>query len=659
MRSKIISAAIVVLIVALSAFLSFREDRTQRDNKPVQVHSMDVTLELARQDAVKVTELIQVEIPEGNRNHGIFRTLPVSSRRPARMAEAPFLHVLEAAIDGKPCRTDDLKAHFGTENVTVYLRDKKAWLAPGMHAFKLVYEMTGMTGFAPEEDSIRWNVTGAGWERGVLAASCTIVPAEGAPLSHGLAFLGSAGSTDSPVDFAEAKRGDKTCFVFTAKTPVRQGHHFTVGASFPKGTVPEPALYRPEEDRLFTGLCAGTCLLSLLLSFFLWWRWGRDPKKAPVAPLFTPPRLPQRLDGKRQAPNLSPAQVHYLANDCRLDSKGLGALFLSLDAKGRCQLSGNAKEGYSVTRLAPSPNQQIPLSPEEEAALEKLPEGTTAISKDNASLLQDIKSACSKALDKDFGTQFLDGFRLRFASFAVPLFLLAAIQLFHTQLARVLGPAWPSFPWNALKLVGALFAFAALLPFMAPRQIDMAKPLHWLTFPMQLIFAFLILPLIVLPTDSVIAAIFSPVQTILPSSTPLQAACFFGAMLWPFLFAPFMQSKTRELADLQTAIAGFGMYIKAAEAPRLNTMNPPEENIALYTKMLPYASALGLEKAWARRFENKLASFREKSSVHHVGFVYHNFSPDGFSSAVSSSCSTSSSGGGAGSGGGGGGGGGC
>ena len=129
----------------------------------------------------------------------------------------------------------------------VLFRDKKAWLAPGMHAFKLVYEMTGMTGFAPEEDSIRWNVTGAGWERGVLAASCTIVPAEGAPLSHGLAFLGSAGSTDSPVDFAEAKRGDKTCFVFTAKTPVRQGHHFTVGASFPKGTVPEPALYRRKE----------------------------------------------------------------------------------------------------------------------------------------------------------------------------------------------------------------------------------------------------------------------------------------------------------------------------------------------------------------------------------------------------------------------------
>ena len=247
MRSKIISAAIVVLIVALSAFLSFREDRTQRDNKPVQVHSMDVTLELERKNAVMVTKLLQVKIPQGNRNLGIFRTLPVSSRFPARMAEAPFLHVLEASIDGMPCRTDDVKAHFGSQNVTVYLQDKEAWLAPGMHSFRLVYEMTGMIGFGQDEDRIFWNVTGSGWERGVLASTCTLVPAEGAPLSHGKAYLGYAGSTDSPVDFAKTERDGRTCFVFTAKTRVMHGQHFSVGAAFPKGTVPEPALYRRKE----------------------------------------------------------------------------------------------------------------------------------------------------------------------------------------------------------------------------------------------------------------------------------------------------------------------------------------------------------------------------------------------------------------------------
>ena len=80
---------------------------------------------------------------------------------PARLAEAPLLRVLEASIDGRPCRTDDLKAHFGTQNVTVNLRGKKAWLSPGRHVFRLVYEMTDMIGFGKKEDGILWIVTGS------------------------------------------------------------------------------------------------------------------------------------------------------------------------------------------------------------------------------------------------------------------------------------------------------------------------------------------------------------------------------------------------------------------------------------------------------------------------------------------------------------------
>ncbi len=60
------------------------------------------------------------------------------------------------------------------------------------------------------------------------------------------------------------------------------------------------------------------------------------------APLFSPPSLPSRLAGRQgKAPSarLSPAQVHYLVNDCELESPGLATLFLSLARKGRCRLS--------------------------------------------------------------------------------------------------------------------------------------------------------------------------------------------------------------------------------------------------------------------------------------------------------------------------------
>ena len=84
---------------------------------------------------------------------------------------------------------------------------------------------------------------------------------------------------------------------------------------------------------MFTGLCAGDCLLSILLSLSLWWRWGRAPKKVPAAPLFAPPRLPKRLAGQGQPPGLSPAQRQYLANDCQPHSSSLVALFLRCTAR--------------------------------------------------------------------------------------------------------------------------------------------------------------------------------------------------------------------------------------------------------------------------------------------------------------------------------------
>ena len=106
---------------------------------------MDVVLQLHRDNRITVTERLQVEMLDGT-SHCIYRSLRVAARPPVRKAEAPLLKVLEASIDGVPCRTDDLKARFGTQNVDVYLRDGKRQLAPGIHAFTLVYEMTDVIG---------------------------------------------------------------------------------------------------------------------------------------------------------------------------------------------------------------------------------------------------------------------------------------------------------------------------------------------------------------------------------------------------------------------------------------------------------------------------------------------------------------------------------
>ena len=582
-----------------------RPSRQRGQDRPVQVHAMDVLLQLHRDSRVTVAERLQVEMLDGT-SHGIYRSLPVAARPPVRKAEAPLLRVLEASIDGVPCRTDDLKARFGTQNVAVYLREGKRTLAPGIHAFTLVYEMTGVIGFGTKEDWIAWNVTGSGWDNGVLAASCTIVPAEGAPLGSRKAFLGYRNTQDSPVDLGEATLDGRTCCVYRARGPVKRYQDFTVFAGFPKGAVPEPALYRPEEDTDFTFQCAAACAFSLALSLFLWLCWGRDPKPGPRAPLFAPPSLPRRLagrQGKDPSARLSPAQVHYLANDCELESPGLAALFLSLARKGRCRLSGNARTGYGIERIEPAQDEDTePLSREEEAALAALPQGPVAVGKKSQEVLLGVKTACLNALAEDFPSLFREARLLRFIAFAVPLCLLACIQLCHTQLMRCFGPAWPGYPWNAVKLIIALLVSGTLLSFLLPRQNALGRAWKWLRSVALLLAGSFLVAGLFLPIPVLKDTFLPPLAGILPNATPLQRTLFFAAMLWPVLIGPLMQSKSRELALLQDQIAGLALYLKAAEVPRLNALNPPEEDLALYAKLLPYASALELEEAWARRF---------------------------------------------------------
>ncbi|MBR4423459.1 MAG: hypothetical protein IKS68_04470 [Mailhella sp.] len=63
------------------------EETSHMDDHAVRVRSMDVVLELHRDNRVTVTERLQAEILD-SRCSGLHRTLNLSPRTPVRMAEA-------------------------------------------------------------------------------------------------------------------------------------------------------------------------------------------------------------------------------------------------------------------------------------------------------------------------------------------------------------------------------------------------------------------------------------------------------------------------------------------------------------------------------------------------------------------------------------------
>lgn len=140
------------------------------------------------------------------------------------------------------------------------------------------------------------------------------------------------------------------------------------------------------------------------------------------------------------------------------------------------------------------------------------------------------------------------------------------------------------------------------------------------------------------------------------------------------VFMKIMSAYTREGRKVIDQIEGFKLYLSTAERHIYDSMNPPEENLQLFEKFLPYAVALGVENRWSDRFKNQLELAESKgyqpsyyrfsgSSNDSLGVMSSSLA-SGLSSTVASastppsSSSGGSSGGGFSGGGGGGGGGG-
>lgn len=147
-------------------------------------------------------------------------------------------------------------------------------------------------------------------------------------------------------------------------------------------------------------------------------------------------------------------------------------------------------------------------------------------------------------------------------------------------------------------------------------------------------------------------------------------------MIIQIIFMRIIKAYSLEGRMMADKILGFKMYMETTEKNQLNLLNPPEENIQLFEKYLPYAIALGIENAWSDRFkkivEESIAngyrpsylSMSQHNSFSEGSQSFASVFGSGLSNTVSSAStppsSSSSSGGGGGgfSGGGGGGGGG-
>jgi uncharacterized membrane protein YgcG len=89
---------------------------------------------------------------------------------------------------------------------------------------------------------------------------------------------------------------------------------------------------------------------------------------------------------------------------------------------------------------------------------------------------------------------------------------------------------------------------------------------------------------------------------LLPSLAVYVAAAVAGA---GFLL---LKAPSRDGRKVMDDIEGFRQYLGVAEEDRLNALNPPDKTPELFERFLPFAVALDVHNAWAKRFAGVLAA---------------------------------------------------
>ncbi|MBX2895702.1 MAG: DUF2207 domain-containing protein [Cyclobacteriaceae bacterium] len=118
-----------------------------------------------------------------------------------------------------------------------------------------------------------------------------------------------------------------------------------------------------------------------------------------------------------------------------------------------------------------------------------------------------------------------------------------------------------------------------------------------------------------------------------------------------FIFYKIMPAYNAQGRKLLDELLGFRMYLATAEEKRFDKLNPPEKNLELFERFLPYAVALDCQNEWANKFEDILKkAIADKSyqpsyfnsSDMNDGFSFSSIS-NSFSSNLSSTIASSSS----------------
>lgn len=269
------------------------------------IENLDIQAAITDQGILSVEETLAVLFDGEPLKQDLTRGISGHYAKRGREKSKTGFVLLNATLDGRSAQTAISR---GSESLRLTLASKGEVFSPGLHVFKLKYELINMIVFHPEQDTMIWRL--------VRDSSCRIMRVlVHATLPGGAPFRMQSGQMGSMKEGSGLNT--ETNGLLASTTPLLDNESLTVYLAWDKGLIRDRTKMHSEWRRW------DIALLIVLFCYyaFIWLRYGRLPKGKTPTPGTTPPG------------DLSPGLLRTLKT-LKPDARALTAEILNLAVRG-------------------------------------------------------------------------------------------------------------------------------------------------------------------------------------------------------------------------------------------------------------------------------------------------------------------------------------
>lgn len=632
-------------------------DDTSSEVMGEHIEHFDSKVVVHSDSTITVTETILYDFGDQEK-HGIYRDIPMVKVAGA-IAPAIMSAVLVTDEAGRPYTINSLDYSGGSMSVKIGDADRTI---SGLHTYVISYNVRRAIGYFDSYDELYWNVTGNGWTVPIRQVTATIVvPAllEAEKL-HVYSYCGYYGDNGTCGKITTGTKDSTTSVTFDSDIFAEGGYFssnqgMTVAVGFPKGIVAVEALNWWEKDATYYAIAIGIFAL-FLISFLIWFLSYYLPehrkRKQPIIAAYEPPQ------------GMTPSVAGHIYNMFGLStSKMATADILYLAAEGYITIEGVDDTGVLGGQYSGEKTKKALLGIGLLLVVGifmtwwiLLVGAVVAVFhyKETASKIKAFLHPMHFKISRTSK-------KLENPHHLVALYNLVSNEGSVVDLDTLKNEShYSDFDSYTIDVKNAS-TIAENEGIDSPK-----KRSKTMLFARAIFFSFIVLFVIV--GGGMISTFFSAfAQSAIPSIIVIDIIVLIVSAIIFGLIRARLKTELDHMTPIWYAVAGLREYIKVAEKERIKFQSNPADSARIFSTLLPFATAFGLEDKWAGVFNGIVTAppdwyHSTSGSAFSAGMFagsIHSFS--GTLGAASNSGRPSSSGGGGGggsSGGGGGGGGG-